>query len=364
MLIYSETINIFLRKMRAHTREILSQEMGLRVLKSRFQLNGYTYPIQIVLFEDKEKIGYFEQETFQIGLNKSLMFQPDEKIVLDILRHELAHLLIFCKYGNAAQAHGTEYRDFCRSIGWGPEVYSAKIDLTLVNYKNTEHLKVQKVLDKVKKLFSLASSTNSHEAELATLKANQLLIKYNLEGLSSREYVDDEEFFVKRVIEAKRSNTKIQAIYEILSEFFVQPVFNKGKGVVYLEVMGSKVNVELADYVVKFLFNEFSSLYKKAQKENPELKGATSKNSFYRGLAKGFVFKLRTERIKSTDEKSLVLLGKSLEKGVRTVYQRLSSTSCSTHKNDKNASVLGVKAGRNLSLRPGVSIKTKNLFLE
>ena len=68
MRVYSSTLNAFTSKLKALTKEILSNEMGFSVRRSRFLLNGYLYPISIVTFESPDKLGYFNPENFQIGI--------------------------------------------------------------------------------------------------------------------------------------------------------------------------------------------------------------------------------------------------------------------------------------------------------
>lgn len=364
MFLYSKTILSFISRLKKDTRLILQNEMGLKTNRSRFEFNRYLVPFHIVVFEKGDTLGFFDHHTFQIGIHKNLMYTAKTDVIKNILRHELAHLMNYLINGKNVDEHGTHYREICKKYSWDKEVYQAKANVELENSKIEGDIPSEKIIAKVKKLLNLASSSNSHEAELATIKANQLLIKHNLNKLQTSPLLNNEEeiTYVKRVITAKKNSAKYQTIYEILKTFFVAPVFNYGKGLFYLEVTGSKVNVELAEYVAKFLDLELERLYKDAQKNNPNLKGITKKNSFMRGIAKGYIEKINQGQKEIVTSKELVLLRKNLQEQVKMVYSRLGHNSSSTGGHCMNSSNIGQEAGKNLNIRPGVKSNSKKTF--
>jgi len=159
---------------------------------------------------------------------------------------------------------------------------------------------------------ALASSDNAHESEMATLKANELLLEHNLELTKAHDQSQTEQELVcvARVLEAARKNAKHVTIYEILKTFYVSPVFNHGRGVFYLEVVGDRTSVELADYVAHFLDHELEILWMQTQKENPKLKGKSAKNSFLRGVAKGYIEKIELQKIQKASKNELMVIEK------------------------------------------------------
>jgi len=209
---------------------------------------------------------------------------------------------------------------------------------------------------------ALASSDNPHEAELATIKANQLLLEHNLSYLQEKSE-NDESFVVKRVIKSSRKSTKHDAIYTILQTFCVAPVLNYGNGYFYLEVTGDKTSVLLADYVANFLNYELDILWKAAQKENPQIKGLSAKNSFLRGVAQGYIMKINQEKSKNANSHDLVLIENNLLRQKSIAYPRLHGSSAPAPKNDPSARSLGIQKGRNLSIKPGLSTSTSKIFL-
>jgi len=355
--IYSDTFIKLLAGARREARQILNSEMGLIVKRTRFLFNQYLYPLTIVAFEHSSKLGYFDYHTYQIGINKKLFLNAKTTVLKNVLRHELAHYYTYLKYGITEFEHGKEFKSVCQDFGWGEDVSSAAVEISKANEEIEGDLHTEKIIIKIQKLLSLGSSDNIHEAQAATLKANQLLLKHNL---AQRDIKGEELFYISRSLEAKRNSQKLQSISEIARTFFVHPVFNYGKGVVYLELMGKKENVLVAEYVCHFLDHEFEKLWKQAQKENPKLKGMKAKNSFFVGLAQGFTQK--QESFNSQNQKAIIKIQTDLSIQVRKFYSGLSSMSMGG-KRDQDSLKLGNIAGKNLSIRQGIKDKARSILL-
>jgi hypothetical protein len=357
MIIYDQVSIAFIRKAQEMLKEILG-EIGLPVKTSRFLFQHYLYPIKVVVFEGSEW-GHFHSAYFQIGLNKKLIYLAKDSVLRDILKHELAHYLTWIKYGEVA-SHGKEFHETCRFYGFSSIISEATLNLESANLAKEGDLEAEKILEKVKKLLQLAQSSNPHEAEIATMKANALLLRHNLDHLKQDL---EEPLFMERVMSQKRKDAKLMSVYEILRHFLVRPVVSMGKGVCSIEITGSKTNVKLASYVAHYLDLEMERLWQQTRQEF-KLEGLRAKNSFFLGLAKGFGEKMTSskEQFSSEDQKALILVEKNLDHKIRQIYGRLSSTQ-STHRPDERASSLGFKKGREMNIRQGVEGKLKNLFL-
>ncbi|MGZ3790307.1 MAG: SprT-like domain-containing protein [Bacteriovorax sp.] len=362
MFLYSKTIEAFLARVKKDARTILSAEMNLDVQKSRILYKGILYPLKIVVFEDLSRLGYFDSRSYELGLSKKLMYLAKNEVLKNILRHELAHFMCYLIYGPQV-LHGEEFHSVCRSFGWGAEVYSAYANIDLENNRvQDENEKTEKLLARLKKLLALASSENVHERELATLKANQLLLEHNLDLTKTCES-DEETVYVKRVLSASRKSAKHVAIYEVLKTFFVSPVFNHGRGIFYLEVIGDKTSVELADYVAHFLDHELEVLWIQTQKERPTLKGKASKNSFFNGVAKGYVEKIQKQKTTLASGSELVAIEKNIQKHLHIVYPRIGHSSLSAGKHDADAHNAGKVKGSNLSIKPAINSGSSRTLL-
>ncbi len=328
----------------------MRDEMGLTVRTKRVLHKGYLFPINFVMFENKDKWGWFDSHGWQIGLNKALIYQAKQKVWKDILRHELAHYYQFMTTGTLT-GHDQNFRSICEQFGWGEAVFKAKSHLETDNLKIEGDLKTEALMSKVQKLLSLADSSNSHESELATIKANQLIVKHNLQNIEAQ----DSEACLLRVCEATRNNSKLQTIYDILTTFMVQPVFNHGKKGIYLEVIGSRTNVKIAEYVAHFLDEELEVLWKKTKKSNTELKGAKARNSFFKGVSKGYLDRHKSVTLETVSGKDLIVLNKQLQTQVNMVYGRLGTGRTSQSTTDSKSEGLGRKAGSLLNIRRGLN---------
>lgn len=357
MLIYDSTSIAFIRKAEVFVKEIL-EKAGIEVRTSRFVYNNYTYPIHVVVFEGSEW-GHFNAPYFQIGLNRKLIYLAKDSVVRDILKHELAHYLTYIIHKGDVKPHGAEFHAVCERFGFPKEVAEATLNLEASNLSKEGDLQSERVLEKVKKLLSLAQSSNAHEAELATMKANDLLLRHNLEYTSKT----DEPIYLDRLLMRKRKDTKISAIYSILKHFIVKPVISQGKDSCCLEVSGSLTNVKLAGYVANFLDRELDYLWDETRKTH-NLKGLQAKNSFFLGVAEGFDIKMKNAKMNysEADRKALMVVEKKLDFDTQMIYKRLSQ-SRSGHRSDSEARGLGQSKGMNLTIRNAVEGKGKKLYL-
>jgi len=356
MFIYDSTSLAFIQKSEVFLKEILSKA-GINVRKSRFEFNNYLYPIHVVVFEGKEW-GHFNPHFLQIGLNRKLIHLAKDSVVRDILQHELAHYLTHILFHDAP-SHGKEFHSVCERFGFPKHVSNATLNLEEGNLSKEGDIHSERVIEKVKKLLSLAQSSNAHEAELATIKANDLLLRHNLDYLNNKQ----EKIYMDRLLVRKRKDSKISAIYSILKHFIVKTVIAQGRNSCCLEVSGLLTNVKLAGYVSHFLDKELDYLWEEAKKAH-HLQGVKAKNSFFLGIAAGFDQKMKITKMNysEADRKALVVAEKKLDFETKIIYRRLGQ-SRSGHQSDQWANQLGHKKGLNLTIREAVESGFQNLYL-
>lgn len=333
--------------------------IGIPVLRSRFVWNGYHYPIKIVVFEGQQW-GHFDAAYYQIALNRKLLYLAKDSVVRDVIQHELAHYLTFLRHGDVMAPHGQEFKETCAHYGFSKHVAEATMNIDTSNELKEGDLNSEKVLEKVKKLFQLAESSNTHEAELATMKANALLLRHNLDFVNS---TDDEPIYLDRVMIRPRKDAKMNAIYDILRHFMVRTVFSHGHRSCCIEISGPRTNVKLAKYVADFLDKELDQLWTEA-KHTHRLEGLRAKNSFFIGVAKGYEEKMNETKshFSSSDQKALTTCQKSLEIRTNIIYKKLSS-SYSQRRTDFDAGSIGKEKGKKLNVRQGVESKQNGLYL-
>ena len=348
MIISSAATEAFLKRVKGEVRQIMAREMGLQYKRIRFAFGHSTVPLHLVCFEGPQ-LGYFGHRYYQIGVHKSLMYQAKIQVLHNLLRHELAHLITFLRFGPEVAAHGKEFREVCQHYGWGREVWSSEVELPKAN---EQYRKEEKVITKVKKLLALAESDNVHEAQMATLKANQLLIHHNLENLNQEA---EEEFYVRPILAGKRATSKHHAIADILRCFYVHPVFNYGGGEMSLEVTGTRENVLIADYVAQFLWRELERLYRQSG-----LKGVSKKASFMRGVSKGYLQKQNGHQKSLQNHQALVAIENQLQRGVQRIYGRLRGHAVMSS-TDPTAYQLGKLSGKKLNIHQGVENRSSQI---
>lgn len=349
---YSQNIARFIEEINLAAKKILALEMKVKVLGARFlEWSGkYSYPINIVIYNDKSILGYFDSEFLELGFHEKLLFESKENLH-NVIRHELAHYMAFILYGPCIAHHGKQFKELCMRFGWGEEVFSATLSLKGAgsNYQVSNNT----ALRKIQKLMALCQSGNIHEKEAAILKSQQMLLKHNIES----KYLNadgQQRFFVKRIMRQKQKNAKMHAIAAILETFFVHIIFNRSKEYVYLEILGELANVEIAEYVANVLNFEIERLWKEV-KVSANVKGMVAKNSFFRGIAKGYCEKVQALKKKHSSETStaLMVIEKKLIDAKNMVYSRLSSSKqrgrlCSFSSN------LGLEMGRKLNISPAL----------
>lgn len=360
MHIYSSQIIQFIQEIKRFIREVISQEVGLKVCRERFynRRGDYSYPIKVVIFNHKKMLGYFDSDFYEMGFHECLMTVSKEKLHA-IIRHEVAHYICFIKQGSGIQPHGIEFKTFCLNLGWNEEVFRATICL---DEGENEAFEESSVLRKIKKLMALSSSSNQNEAELAMIKSQELLLKHHIDS----KYLgsDEEKIILKRIMKQKKGNGKMRAIALILETFFVNTVFSHGGGFICLEIVGNSIDVEIAEYVADFLQEEFERQWDFAKKKC-SLKGMIEKNSFFLGIAKGYCNKIASlKRSYKTEEASaLMVIEKKLAFAKEMIYPRLSTTR-SQGRNCSHSAALGEQIGRKLEIKPGIhSSKKSGAFL-
>lgn len=364
MHVYSKKIIQFVTDIKRAIKDILSKEVGLGVHGDRFydRSRRTSYPLKVVVYNNKSLLGYFDPNFYELGFNECLMRSNKDQLH-HVIRHELAHYMAYITHGGTILPHGAEFKAFCQSMGWGEDVQRASF--CLEGGQEAPAMEESSVLRKVQKLMALASSSNKNEAELAMIKSQQLLLKHNIES----KYIDgedEEKIYLKRIMKQKKKGAKMHCIAIILETFFVSAVYNRTDEYTCLEIMGSAVNIEIAEYVANVLHVDLENLWDQTRRQT-SLKGAIAKNSFFLGLAKGYCDKIQALKREYGSEviSALIVLEKKLVDAKEIVYKRL-STSRSSASYCPESSALGEKAGRQLNINPAINkspTPTKRLLL-
>lgn len=212
---------------------------------------------------------------------------------------------------------------------------------------------MNKTYEKIKKLLSLANSSNENEAKAAAAMASKLMIKFNI----SKEEVELKKKYEEAVIKEASSRSNLDGfILPLINKyFFVLASVRRDrlKKVTQTRFTGTTENIEIATYMYEFLTRAFKDSwmdYKKANKLT-----SSSRSSFYSGMYKGLMDKFEAAKVEVEQETGLVVVPDAgIKKYLASKGVRLSQTTNRTRLRDVGAAEAGVNIGRNLQIRAGV----------
>lgn len=176
------------------------------------------------------------------------------------------------------------------------------------------------MIEKIQKLLQLANSDNENEAKIATQRANELLLKYNL----SMQQVENHqnEYITEPIADTglvlKPHQTLIGGI--LMDFFFVRIIIHR-KFVGYssgqwgvarsqykkvFQLVGTAENVKIATYIFSYLNDAYPKLWKEKYDRDASLT-LKDKQSYFMGLTIGIRHVLEETKFKVQNETGLVL---------------------------------------------------------
>jgi len=230
------------------------------------------------------------------------------------------------------------------------------------------------LVEKIRKLLALTHSDNQAESELAMVKAKKLAAECEI------------DLALIKVFDSKKSETPIEKKEGIalghrksIAQKFVTRIIQKHFGckVLYqgsrhwgmnLILIGTKQNIELAEYLNGYLNNTFLELWRKYKlNTNCDLR---VRNSYLSGLAEGLSEKLDNEQKQVVTEKlstqteeiknkyALVIVNEKerLNEAVKQFYPKLGKAySYKSHGYHSNVASDGRRDGANISVKRAIS---------
>ena len=257
-------------------------------------------PIPLSVRDGTGLLGCFVPDPRGIELSRALIMHEPWGSVIEVLKHEMAHqFVVEVMRESEESSHGPRFQQLCEQLGIDargsglPEAHSDR----------------SPILDRIRKLFALAGSSNQNEAEAAMRMAHRLMLKHNLERPSGDE-LNAYGFkhlgrYTGRISEAEN------LLAGLLGEFFfVQPLWvsvyrvQDHKRVSVLEVTGRHENLAMAEYIYGFLHNAAEALWREHKKTHA-IRNDSERRVYMAGVMRGFAEKLRMER-KAAEETGLV----------------------------------------------------------
>ncbi|MCP4443897.1 MAG: DUF2786 domain-containing protein [Myxococcales bacterium] len=331
----------------------------------------------IRLSDSKQHWGSFDPLDFEITISPTLIAECPWWVVVEILKHEIAHIFVHAAFPNEERPHGKRFQAVCSSLNvaeWarGATVGKALDELRTLFDWRTAHLdaRTEKYRSRLEKLLALANSTNENEALVAMQRARELQDNHHLEELDRGQPTR----FVNLEL---NSGKQRHAPYEgriasiLINHYHVEAVFiarfnaETLRNEATIDLMGSREDVLLAEYVHGFLHRSAESLWQ-AHRKNNGAKGLRARNSFIRGLLVGFHKKLDDQNSSKekndgalSEHSALIQAGeRGREEFKRKRYPRLVKRSSSARV-DSGAFTHGKSEGGRLSIRTPITKTTR-----
>jgi hypothetical protein len=313
--------------------------------------------------------GLWEGRHKNIVLSRKLAFEHPWKSIREVLLHEMAHQVADEVLGGDATPHSNRFHEACRMIGADPKA-SASYPSLYERLACEGEGESDRAMARVHKLLAMAQSANRHEAEVAMMKAHELMARHNVDpsaGHGAQAYCS-----ISIGEAAGRQPADRYALAALLRDFyFVESVwiqmFSLGAGKLgrVLEISGTVENVKMADHVHAFLnraIDEQWALYKAGR-----ALGKLQRADFALGLVEGFREKLaaRDKAEESADRPSSALVKAAdvrLSAYLKERYPRLRSIGRRGRRIDRHAHSAGHKAGRSTILNKPIESKPRGLL--
>ena len=354
----------------------LETKWAIRLLKEHKEIcwqHGINLTTPVInISSGKQTDGYWSPRHRTISISRHLIKTEPWDIVLEVLKHEMAHQYVTDFY-NDADKHGNYFRKACKKLGVHPAFvtnkdYAAKLE----DFKGRLPSDAKRMLTKVEKLMALGQSSNEAEAQAASRKANYLLNKYNLQRIEN----DSPEIKYHTICHKKKRIESIQqAILSILQKYYYVSCisshtydFQDDAEYRSVVIVGKKEAIKVAEYVYHFLFDTAQTLWQEYRKKHKAGRG--DKVSFDMGFIKGIENNhekmLESSQIELNDDRLLpVSTVKALveqnriknQVEVSRIFPKLIKQYYGKHRPSSSAYKKGFKNGKNTHIKKGVTTR-------
>jgi predicted SprT family Zn-dependent metalloprotease len=274
---------------RALLRELVSEWQRINAAHFRSAL---AVP-SVVLSSSTAYLGRWRGDIRVLELSRPMILAQPWAVVIEVLRHEMAHQFVHEILGETSESpHGPAFRGVCERLGVDPAAAG------LPRAQSPHDDVTARAVERIARLLALAESPNVHEAEAATLAAQRLMLKYNIEARTRPPTGYDFRTLgvpTGRVEESQRILAGILARHFFVEVIWI-PVYRplEGKRGSVLEICGSRANLEIAEYVHGFLTHSCDHLWVE-HKRAQALDSNRERRTFQSGVMSGFSTKLGRE---------------------------------------------------------------------
>ena len=247
----------------------------------------------IQIRENDSYWGQWDPQLRSISINRRLIQKASWDVVVEVLKHEMAHQIVHEYLAQTESHHGEWFQRACDLIAVAP--WARRATGRLEQFPGREQTstdpKEKAVMAKIKKLLALHQSDNEHESYLAMREAKRLSERYKLDSLVLEDRAKDHDYLVinHKLKIVPQHQTLIASI--LTGHFSVETIFSqqydarKQESHKVLEIMGRPEDIKLAEYVYFFLWNQLPILWN-THRAYSLSKG--NRKSYYIGILSGF----------------------------------------------------------------------------
>lgn len=316
--------------------------------------------------------GQYDHNKKAITINRTLIDTYSWAVVIEILKHEMAHQYAFIYHND--HTHGVHFQNACERLAvstWARKGSGHIPELTDIDKPGDRLQEEDSIFRKIEKLLRLAGSENEHEAMLAMQKVEALCRKYNLDAWVDNRPVQSSYVVINH--KKKRISQYQSLISHILQEhFMVDIVFASQFDATTcqshktMEILGLNANVKIAEYVYFFLINQLPLLWKQHLAKFKSGK-RPSKSAYCLGVISGFEQYLSASKLSeqetyclpesqqfANEELAIIETKRELEGYVKKRYPRLRQRRWTSSYKDSASFESGKSDGQRLRLNPGI----------
>ena len=250
----------------------------------------------LTISRSRRQLGSWSAQERVLSLSHFLISEHPWPLVLQVLKHEMAHQICSEQHHKDDAGHGPLFREACNRLGLDSSFHRAGADVhasfIVADHGNTTTDPGRQVIAKVRKLLALGKSENEHEAALAMQRARELLDRHRLDFSSLAE----EEHLVHQNINtgSKTLPAHRKAICSLLEANFGVRVICATNydplgdcSLKTIELLGPEENVAIAVHCYHFLENRLLVLWEQ-NRHSFAGGGLRARKSYFLGILAGF----------------------------------------------------------------------------
>ena len=318
------------------------------------------------LHQGKKILGKWSIEKREISLSLGLVLNHGWDTIREVLFHEMAHQLAHELYGAFGEKpHGPAFLKACRLLGANPKASGSFAPLKERLQSDAQPAE-DALTSRIRKLFALSQSSNTHESQLALAKAHALMEKHQIQTLKKNKEKTSHSNFITIFLgePTLRHHREFYALANFLTEHcFVRCVWTmacvleKGKMGRALEISGTAPQVLSAEYTYGFIVGAIDRAWETFCQKVGHNPGRYRKSDFAEGMIEGFSEKLRQEKTDNASRALDIIRDPFLDDYLAIRYPRIVSRTSRGRRVSPEFMAKGRQEGKKLSLAPGLDKK-------